>query len=160
MKSRAESVARLLRLYRIPGVVLLGVLAATGIAVAATPAASPATIVSAAATQQSPAGKIRHVVVVYQENHSFDDTLGKFCQVHAGRCDGYVGPVRLEDGSVVNMTQSSDIVALVFHDVRSQDIAINGGAMDGWNHVVGCRAHEHYACLTYYSPSQIPNLAA
>jgi phospholipase C len=141
---------------------MLSALAALGIGqIAATSAASPATNVASTATAQlSPAGKIRHVVVVYQENHSFDETLGKFCQVHAGRCDGYVGPVRLEDGSVVNMRQSNDIVPDVYHDVRSQNIAINGGAMDGWNHVLLCRPRDHYKCLTYYTPSQIPNLAA
>src|SRR3954466_5585997 len=31
----------------------------------------------------------KHVVVIYQENHSFDETLGRFCQDHHGRCDGY-----------------------------------------------------------------------
>jgi phospholipase C len=58
------------------------------------------------------------------------------------------------------MRQSPDVVPAVSHDVRSQDAAINGGAMDGWNHVTGCRATDHYMCFTYYAPSQIPSLAA
>jgi phospholipase C len=144
------------------GVALLGVVSLSGRGrVGTTYVAAAATRASPlAAAQLSPAGKIRHVVVIYQENHSFDETLGKFCQMHAGRCDGYVGPVRLEDGSVRNMTQSGDVVPNVYHNVDSQDAAINGGAMDGWNHVLGCRAFDHYQCLTYYLPSQIPNLAA
>jgi phospholipase C len=162
MRSRGASETDSRRRYGLVSVVIFGVLAVIGSGrVAATSGASPATDVSPSATAQpSPAGLIRHVVVIYQENHSFDETLGKFCQLHAGRCDGYVGPVRLEDGSVVNMTQSPDVVPDVYHDVRSQNIAVNGGAMDGWNRIIGCRAIDHYQCLTYYTPSQIPNLAA
>jgi phospholipase C len=162
MGSRASSARGLFRRSRLFGLVMLGALAGTGVGqVAATSAASPATSLAVSPTPQlSAAGKIRHVVVVYQENHSFDETLGKFCQVHAGRCDGYTGTVRLEDGSVVNMRQSPDVVPGSAHDVRSQDAAINGGAMDGWNHVIGCRPSDYYRCFTYYTPGQIPNLAA
>ena len=143
------------------GVVVLAVAAVSGGGrVAATSVASAARANPVVASQVSPARTIRHVVVIYQENHSFDETLGKLCQLHAGRCDGYVGPVRLEDGSVVRMTQSADVVPGVYHNVDAQDAAIHGGAMDGWNRVIGCRAHDHYQCLTYYTPNQIPNLAA
>src|SRR5262249_36029445 len=103
---------------------------------------------------------IQHVVVFYQENHSFDETLGKFCLVQAGRCEGYVGPVRLKDGSVVEMTNSPDVVPNVGHDVASQNTVIDGGAMDGWGEILGCRRSDGYRCLNYYTPSQIPNLAA
>jgi len=124
--------------------------------------------VGAAATQQvefatanlSPAQHIQHVVVIYQENQSFDGTLGKFCQAHVGRCDGYTGPVRLSDGTVVNMAQSPDVVPDVWHDVPAQTLAVNGGAMDGWAGVSGCRPFERYECLTYYTGNQVPNLAA
>src|SRR5437867_13330908 len=50
-----------------------------------------------------PAGRIKHVVVIFQENHSFDETLGQFCRLHVGRGDGYVGPVEPSDGTVVSM---------------------------------------------------------
>jgi len=113
-----------------------------------------------AATATGPAQAVRHIVVLYQENHSFDETLGKFCQVHGGRCDGYVGPVRLADGSVANMTQSADVVPDVWHDVHQQTLAVDGGAMDGWGGLNGCSASGGYQCLTYYTPNQIPNLAA
>ena len=115
---------------------------------------------SAATPLVTAAQRIRHIVVFYQENHSFDETLGRFCQVHGGRCDGYTGPVRLEDGTVVNMTQSPDVVPDVWHDVQQQTLAVHGGAMDGWAGVNGCRAAQGSQCLTYYTPNQIPNLAA
>src|SRR5436189_5758383 len=121
---------------------------------AATPRAA------AAATTLGPAQHIQHVVVIYQENHSFDETLGAFCQAHAGRCDGYVGPVRLADGTVVNMTPAPDVVPDVWHDVKSQNSAVHLGAMDGWADVNGCRPFEGYQCLDYYTPYQIPNLTA
>lgn len=161
MRSGSASRMVLAQRYLLVGVMVLGAIALNVSGrVGATSAAESATPESPAAASLSPAGKIRHVVVIYQENHSFDETLGKFCQLHGGRCDGYVGPVRLEDGSVVNMTQSPDVVPDVYHDVASQDAAINGGAMDGWNHIIGCRAFDDYQCLVYHPPNQIPNLAA
>jgi phospholipase C len=133
--------------------------AVTTSAPAGTAAPQPATA-AVATPSLSSAGKIQHVVVIYQENHSFDETLGKFCQLHANRCDGYVGPVHLADGTTANMTQSDDIIPNVWHDVHAQTTAINSGAMDGWNNVYGCYGPQGFNCLTYYTPSQIPNLAA
>jgi len=104
---------------------------------------------------------IRHVIVIYQENHSFDETLGDWCNTFTPpRCDGYTGSVTLKDGSVVAMQQSPDVVPSVAHEVGPQKAAIDGGKMDGWNLLQGCTAASHYGCLTYYTPSQIPNLTA
>lgn len=116
--------------------------------------------IAAAAPNLGPAGHIQHIVVIYQENHSFDEALGAFCQAHVGRCDGYTGPVRLADGTVVNMTQAPDVVPNVWHDVPSQKVAVQSGAMDGWAEVIGCRPYEGHQCLVHYTPYQIPNLAA
>jgi phospholipase C len=121
------------------------------------PSAAPA----AAPTRLGPRGVIKHVVVIYQENHSFDETLGDFCVIHKGRCNGYVGVVHMKDGSSARMTKSPDIVPNVWHDVHAQETAINGGKMNGWNAVFGCNPPRHSRdCLTYYTPQQIPNLAA
>jgi len=108
-----------------------------------------------------PRGVIKHVIVMYQENHSFDETLGDFCVVHKGRCDGYVGVVHMKDGSSARMKKSPDIVPSVWHDVHAQETAMNGGKMNGWNAVYGCNPPHHPRnCLTYYAPEQIPNLTA
>jgi phospholipase C len=107
-----------------------------------------------------PANKIRHVIVFYQENHSFDETLGAFCERHHERCDGYTGPVKLRNGTTVDMKKSSDIVPSVFHNMQAQVSAIDRGKMDGWYRVGRCNAAWHYGCLTYYTPAQIPSLAA
>ena len=105
------------------------------------------------------AAKVKHVMVIYQENHSFDNVLGALCRTRTKRCDGFTGTVTLKDGTRVPMTKSPDVSANVVHSVASQQAAINGGAMDGWASVYGCDAAHGYACLSYYTPSQIPNLA-
>jgi phospholipase C len=142
------------------GRMALGALALVAMAATVGSSGINATRSGAATSALSPAGHIQHIIVIYQENHSFDETLGKFCQVHGGRCDGYTGPVRLADGTVANMTQSPDVVPDVWHDVQQQTLAVHGGAMDGWADVNGCRPSQGYQCLTYYTPNQIPNLAA
>ena len=105
-------------------------------------------------------GRVKHVVVIYQENHSFDETLGWFCQQHPGRCDGYIGPVRLSDGTVVGMRPSPDVVPNVAHTVAAQTAAIDGGKMDGWGNVGGCTAAAGYNCLTFYTGRWVANLVA
>ncbi len=102
---------------------------------------------------------IRHVVLIYQENHSFDETLGAYCATRATPCDGYVGSVHLKSGAVVPMTHSPDVVPGVDHSVATQASAVDGGAMDGWAEVGQCRSPA-YNCLTYYTRSDIPALAA
>src|SRR4051812_32098693 len=127
-----------------------------------TTARADVTVASPHATPSvaGPAGRIKHIVVIYQENHSFDETLGWFCHQRPGRCDGYVGPVTLADGTVVDMRPSPDIVPNVYHDEASQDTAIHDGKMDGWGNVFGCTAAFNYQCLTYYTNIKIRNLTA
>ncbi len=114
----------------------------------------------------TPSGSpIKHVVVIYQENHSFDETIGDWCHI-TGRCLGYdvTKPVTLEGGSQITLQQSPDVVPQVDHTVKSQALAIDGGLMDGWLGVPGCGATSTivgsipYGCLSYYAPSQTPNL--
>ncbi len=113
---------------------------------------------AAAAARRGPAGRIEHVIVFYQENHSFDEVLGEFCRRHNHRCDGHVGKVRLSDGTVVRMHKAKDIIPEVWHNVLAQQRAINGGKMDGWDKVPGCNPPKWpRSCLQYYTPEQIPN---
>ena len=78
--------------------VLIAAVSALGFACAIAPAAAGAHG-RAAVASAGPKGKIRHVVVIYQENRSFDEVLGAYCVQHH-RCNGYVGKVKLKDGSV------------------------------------------------------------
>jgi hypothetical protein len=53
---------------------------------------------------------IKHVVVIYQENHTFDNVLGAVCQTRAVACNGYTGPVTFADGITATNNIQSDIV--------------------------------------------------
>ena len=113
---------------------------------------------AAAAAKPGPAGRIKHVIIFYQENHSFDEVLGEFCRRNNHRCDGHVGKVRLSDGSIVKMHKAPDIIPPVWHNVHAQQLAMNGGKMNGWDKVPGCNPPKWpRSCLQYYTPEQIPN---
>ena len=101
-------------------------------------------------------GRIRHVVVIYQENHSFDNVFGRFC-LRTGRCDGS-RKGKLPGGAPISLRTSPDVVPDAGHTGTAQKRAINHGRMDGWTEINGCSEARNYGCLTQYSPRQIPNL--
>src|SRR5262245_10498831 len=115
-------------------------------------------LLGAAVPDTAQATPIKHVVVIYQENHSFDNVLGRFC-VNTGRCNG-TSLGRLPDGSRVPLGEAADIVPNVDHTPNAQATAIDGGRMDGFANLSGCEAEIGYRCLTQFRPRQIPNLAA
>jgi phospholipase C len=109
---------------------------------------------------------IKHVVIVYQENHSFDNVLGKLCsEIDSGQitghdaCDGATTGT-LADGTVIPLRDATDTVPGVVHNVASQQGAIDGGSMDGFSKLTGCQSPSGYACYSQYDPTQIPNLSA
>jgi phospholipase C len=97
---------------------------------------------------------IKHIVILYQENHSFDEVLGDFC-ITTFRCDGSIATVRLADGTAVTPKVSPDQVPAVIHDVASQQLALS----NNWDLIGGCSAPT-YPCITYFTPKQIPAIAA
>src|SRR5215212_757036 len=111
---------------------------------------------AAAASAYGDHGRIRHVVVIYQENHSFDNVFGRFC-VRTGRCDG-TKMGKLRGGEPIKLRKSPDRVPDAGHTGGAQTEAINGGLMDGWIGINGCSKARDYGCLTQFSPKQIPNL--
>ena len=99
---------------------------------------------------------IQHVVVLYQENHSFDNVLGFWCaQTH--HCLGMPPSVTLAGGVVVTPSVTPDHVPKLDHTVKAQTAAIDNGAMDGWSSIQGCSS-PGYACVSGYTPSQVPNI--
>jgi phospholipase C len=137
--------------------VISGVLACAVAVVAVTHQAR-----SAPLRRPGAASPIQHVVIVFQENHSFDDVLGKLCAT-AGTsrdpCDGATTG-KLHTGDTIPLAQEPDIVPTVRHNVLSQRTAINGGQMNGFDLIKGCESATGYACYAQFDPSQIPNLAA
>jgi phospholipase C len=109
-------------------------------------------------SRASASSPIQHIVVMYQENHSFDNVLGYWCQ-QSGHCIGMPTQVTLKGGVTVTPKQAPDVVPQVDHSVAAQQNSIDHGAMDGWAKVSGCGAPT-YSCISYYTPAQIPNLSA
>ena len=101
---------------------------------------------------------IKHVVIIFQENHSFDNVLGALCVIDA-RCDG-TETGTLYGGTTIPLAEAPDVVPVVEHSTYSHRTSIDGGKMDGFSKIRGCTAATNYACYSQYYPSQIPNLAA
>ena len=116
-----------------------------------------ALLLAVAGTAPAAASPIRHVVILYQENHSFDNVLGKLC-VRYRRCRGATTG-RLKNGSTIALRRASDLVPEVTHSPDAQDAAIDHGRMDGFSTFGSCSAATRYQCYTQYWPRQIPNLA-
>ncbi|MFN2543809.1 MAG: alkaline phosphatase family protein [Actinomycetota bacterium] len=103
-------------------------------------------------------GQIQHVVVIYQENHSFNEILGWIC-LKEKRCKG-TDTGLLRNGDVIELQRGPDIVPGLKHTIAAQRISINNGQMNGFSKIHGCTAARHYACYQRYRAFQIPNLAA
>jgi phospholipase C len=97
---------------------------------------------------------IKHVVIIFQENHSFDDLLGSLCSRRTPACDGYTGAVRLADGKRAPNIPEPDIPPGMSHDARAH----RKGLRNAWDKVGGCERYPH-RCVTHLAPVRIPNLA-
>jgi phospholipase C len=104
-----------------------------------------------------PLTPIKHVVIIYQENHSFDNVFGRMCAA-SGRCDGATEGT-LPDGSTIPLPTSPDVVPSAGHRTKAQAKAIDGGKMDGFANVGHCGESNGYRCMSQFNPSQIPNLS-
>ena len=139
--------------------VLLAALAAAAVAAGLVP--SPATSAHAAASP------VEHIVIIDQENHSFDNVLGDLCaRVALGTfvrdglnqaCDG-VRTGKIHTGATINLPPADDIVPEIPHSVQAHDTSIDNGAMDGFDLLKHCGAADNYACYQQYSTGQSPNL--
>ena len=141
--------------FRVRTRVRVGVVALLAVATAGL---SGYAMTGAANAQPTP---IKHIVVLYLENHTFDNLLGYWCNQNPRRCPdgGMPSFVRLSNGTIVRPGVTPDFVPKIAHSVASEQKAIDGGLMDGWQHVAGCEANTGYACISGYIPSQVPNLA-
>src|SRR5262245_34848692 len=94
----------------------IAVCAVMGVAMLLRPAIPDVSQASAPASvlAQSP---IKHVVVIYQENHSFDNVLGKLCVTDA-RCDGATSG-KLKTGATIALARATDVIPQVEHSSAS-----------------------------------------
>jgi hypothetical protein len=106
---------------------------------------------------------IQHVVIIDQENHSFNDVLGAFCVeqqqgsiVRAGLNQGCVGTTQgqLYGGASYQLTAEANAGLTIGHGVLQIRGSIDGGKMDGFSNLPGCTASDSpaYACLSQYDP--------
>lgn len=100
---------------------------------------------------------IRHIVVIYQENHSFDNLFGVLCVIDQ-RCDGAESG-QLANGTTIALPPAGDIPPDIPHSVKYTNIAIDAGKMDGYSLLTHCDQSTGYQCYQQYQPSQIPNLS-
>jgi phospholipase C len=99
---------------------------------------------------------IRHIVVLFQENHSFNDLLGKLCVTEHRRCRGSSVGV-ISSGERIKLGAEPDLPPGVGHAVADQRAAINDGKMNGWEQVEECGAPQ-YACLEQAQAGRVPTL--
>jgi phospholipase C len=118
-------------------------------------------VIPARADTPSP---ITHVVIIDQENHSFDNVLGSFCHRvrlglidRASTCRGATKGTTY-NGTVIPLAEAPDLVPRVNHDVASQTHSIRHGLMNGFSRISGCTKDEGYACYSQFRPRQIPNV--
>src|SRR5262249_58928703 len=115
-----------MRLFRGPGWWKL----AAGMAVGALACAGG--LAAPGATQADPT-PIRHVVVIYLENHSFDNLLGFWCDDHPGRCPdgGMPSSVTLSNGAQVTPHTGPATEPNVHHSEAPPLAAIHGWLTGG-----------------------------
>ena len=110
---------------------------------------------SASAATPTP---IKHVVVLFLENHSFDDLLGRFC-VQTSRCDG-VDTGQLHTGKSIPLSVEPDIVPIANHSPYVQRQCMNNGLMNGCDQTRGCNKLHEYRCYTAVQPGAVPNITS
>ncbi len=108
---------------------------------------------------------IQHVVIINQENHSFDNVLGNFCdlatqgQIQRDPCEGATTGV-LPDGTVTPLQQAADLVPIIRHSVKAQEVSIAHGQMNGFGRLQHCRTTDDppVVCYSQFTArEQIPN---
>jgi hypothetical protein len=106
---------------------------------------------STSTSTASVATPIKHVVIIFQENHSFDNVLGPLCvNVLHNRCNGSIVGKK-HDNSPQPLRAAADLVPEVDHSDGGQLIDINSGAMNGFDLNEGCEAPT-FSCYSAYQP--------
>jgi phospholipase C len=103
---------------------------------------------------------IKHVVILFQENHSFDNVLGGFCVAPPDGhqpCDGATSGLA-RNGKRIPLRPQPDITPYISHTRHWALVAMDHGKMDGFNLITGCSGRRRYPCYTQSFQSQIPNL--
>ena len=124
------------------------------------PANSQAISGAATGTTTWASTPIKHVVVLLEENHSFDNVLGKFCADFAtravvrpgkdARCDGSITGSS-STGSTIPLASAADYVPFDDHSVVGQQRDIDAGKMDGFSLDPNCSSNLSN-CYSQFDP--------
>ena len=101
---------------------------------------------------------IQNVVILFMENHSFDNVLGKLC-VQTARCEGTTMG-QLYDGTWIDLPPAADNIPRTLHSWTVQVGAINGGKMNGFSQFPFCDEPSGYACYQQFDPTQTPTITS
>jgi hypothetical protein len=129
---------------------VVGLIAATNLGI-------PAVTAFDGGVRITTASPIKHIVVIDQENHSFDNVFGWLC-VALQRCDGATSGL-LPNGTRIALSNAPDLVPRVGHGPADQLGAINGGLMNGFPNIAGCDSTTAFACYSQFLPRSIPNIS-
>ena len=133
----------------------VGGLAAASLALSMASLQMPADATASSPGSLASTSKIDHVVIIYQENHTFDDVLGGVCEARSTPCNGFTGPITMADGTHADNVVQPDIIPVIQHDPDSQQRGID----NEWNTLPGCD-YTPYWCVSHVDPTDIPNLAS
>ena len=97
---------------------------------------------------------IQHVVVILQENHSFDNTLGQLCLKEKPECKA-AGSGKNQKGETIPLKEATDKIPPVGHDQASQLKAMDNGKMDGWEKIKSCKEDQ---CYVAFQEGPVKNL--
>ncbi len=111
----------------------------------AQPGSSNAALTSTATTP------IKHVVVIVKENHTFDNYFGSF-----PGADG-ISAIPTRDGVIAPPRAPNRMSRDLCHHNECALAAWNGGAMDGWENVVGSSNGGDHLAFAQYREEDIPN---
>ncbi|HXQ59769.1 MAG TPA: alkaline phosphatase family protein [Acidimicrobiales bacterium] len=129
-------------------------------------AAAAALVLSINGTSRASTSPITHVVVIFQENHSFDNVLGILCETRPVPCNGS-SAAKVRNGTIITLGRTGDNSdPPLEHDLAGQTRAIDGGKMDSFGTLINCRGYNsktlvgtYNGCFTQFTPSKIPALS-
>jgi phospholipase C len=99
-----------------------------------------------------PSSRIKHVVVIVKENHTFDNYFGRFPGANG------IAQITTGSGATIAPPHAPDATPRdLCHEHSCALTDYNGGAMNGWDQVSGTSVNGDNLAYAQYQQSDIPN---